>query len=202
MPTDDVIAYVRAALPPPPARVLEVGAGDGTLAAALPDYDVVAIDPASEAPNVRPVALLDVDEPDASFDAAVAIVSLHHVQPLEGSCERLGALVRPGGVLVLDEVDFERFDERAARWWLEQRADTEHTVEDIVGVRDHMHSLATLREALAPWFAVGEPVRGPYLYRWEMPPGMREPEETLIVSGDIPAVGARLVSRRAASGGD
>ena len=58
MPATDVIAFVRAALPPPPARVLEVGAGDGELAAALAaaGYDVVAIDPASEADGVRPVA--------------------------------------------------------------------------------------------------------------------------------------------------
>src|ERR687885_183074 len=33
MPEPEVVAYVRAALPPPPARVLEIGAGDGTLAA-------------------------------------------------------------------------------------------------------------------------------------------------------------------------
>ena len=34
----DVLAYVRACLPPPPARVLEVGAGDGSLAEALRAY--------------------------------------------------------------------------------------------------------------------------------------------------------------------
>jgi SAM-dependent methyltransferase len=201
MPAPDVIAFVLASLPPPPARVLEVGAGDGSLAAALTGYDVVAIDPASETPAVRRVALLDLDEPDASFDAAVAVVSLHHLQPLEASCERLGALVRPGGVLVVDEVDFARVDERAARWWLEQRADTEHTVEHVVAVREHMHTLAKVCEALAPWFAIGEPVRGPYIYRWEVPPGLRETEEDLIVSGALPAVGARLVSRRAGSAG-
>ena len=32
---------------------------------------------------------------------------------------RLAELVRPGGVLAIDEVDVERLDERAARWWLE-----------------------------------------------------------------------------------
>ena len=55
--------------------------------------------------------------------------------------------------------------------------------EVVAGVRDHLHTLATLREALAPWFDVGQPVRGPYLYRWKMPPGAREPEERLIASG-------------------
>jgi SAM-dependent methyltransferase len=197
---DDVIAYVLASLPAPPARVLEVGAGDGWLATALDGYDVLAIDPASEAPHVRRVALVDLDEPDASFDAAVAVVSLHHVEPLEASCEKLAALVRPGGVLVVDEVDFERVDERAARWWLDRRDDSTHTPEDIARAREHMHPLARVREALAPWFEVGEPVRGPYLHRWDLPPGLREVEEALIASRDLPATGARFVSRRAASG--
>jgi SAM-dependent methyltransferase len=200
--TDDVTAFVRGSLPPPPARVLEVGAGDGTLAAALNGYDMLGIDPASEVPDVQPVALLELDAPDASFDAAVAVVSLHHVEPLEASCERLAALVRPGGLLVVDEIDFERYDERAARWWLEQRPDAEHDpAEMVAGLRAHMHPLARIREALAPWFAVGEPVRGPYLYRWDVPPGLREVEEALIASGALPATGARFVSRRAASAG-
>lgn len=43
--------------------------------------------------------------PPGSFAAAVAIVSLHHVDPLEQSCRRLGELVEPGGTLVVDEFD-------------------------------------------------------------------------------------------------
>jgi SAM-dependent methyltransferase len=198
---DDVTAFVRGSLPPPPARILEIGAGDGALAAALAGYEVVAIDPASDVPHVRRVALADVDEPEGSFDAAVAVVSLHHVEPLEASCERLAALVRPGGLLVVDEVDFERVDERAARWWLDRRGDAAHTLEDIARAREHMHPLARVREALAPHFAVGEPVRGPYLYRWDLPPGLREVEEALIAGGELPATGARFVSRRAGSAG-
>ena len=92
MPATDLVAFVRATLPPPPARVLEIGAGDGELAAALAaaGYDVVAIDPASEVETVRPVPLHELDE--EPFDAAVAVVSLHHVEPLGESLERLGAL--------------------------------------------------------------------------------------------------------------
>jgi SAM-dependent methyltransferase len=203
MPAPDVIAYVRATLPPPPGRVLEIGAGDGELAVALADagYEVVAIDPASEIEAVRPVALHELDEPDASFDAAVAIVSLHHVEPLEESFARLAALVRPGGLLVIDEVDFERFDERAARWWLDHADRDDDPAEMVAAVRGHMHTLARLSEALAPHFATGEPIRGPYLYRWHLPPGLREPEVDLIAAGALPATGARLVSRRGGSGG-
>ncbi len=205
MPTDDVTAFVRAALPAPPARVLEIGAGDGELAAALvaAGYDVVAVDPESEVEHVRRVPLHELDEPADGFDAACAIVSLHHVQPLEESFRRLAELVRAGGTLVIDEIDVERFDERAARWWLDQRDDTAHTAEMIAGMHEHLHPLARLRDALAPWFELGEPVRGPYLYRWDMPAGMREPEEALIAAGDLPATGARLVGvrRPAASAG-
>src|SRR5688500_2985415 len=93
----EVTAFVRAALPAPRARVLEVVAGDGRLAAALREagYEVVAIDPAADGPGVLAVPLLELDEPDASFDAAAAVVSLHHVEPLEASCARLAALVKP-----------------------------------------------------------------------------------------------------------
>ena len=194
--TADVIAFMRASLPSPPGRVLEVGAGDGELAVALREagYDVVAIDPASEADGVRPIALHELE--DEPFDAAVAVVSLHHVEPLEGSLQRLAELVRPGGTLVVDEIDVERLDERAARWWLERSGHDHEPAELVSGMRDHLHSLAALREALGRWFALGEPVRGAYMYRWNLPPGLREPEEQLIAAGALPAIGARLVGVR------
>jgi SAM-dependent methyltransferase len=200
----DLLAFVRAALPVPPARVLEVGAGDGELAAELTDagFDVVAIDPASTSPAIRAVALRELDEPPASFDAAVAVVSLHHVEPLVASCRRLGELVRPGGALVVDELDAERYDERAARWWLAQRraAGDGHEHQDegdmVAGLRDHIHPLRRVRESLEEWFVTGEPVRGPYLHRWSLPPGLRDAEEALIGAGLLPATGARLVGIR------
>jgi SAM-dependent methyltransferase len=199
-----VLTFVRGALPSPPARVLEVGAGDGELAAALREagYDVVAIDPAADgAAGVDPVALLDLDAPDASFDAAIAVVSLHHVEPLEASCARLAAAVRPGGVLAIDEFDVACFDERAARWQLHQRAAAglghpEHESTWATDVRAHLHPLAAIREALAPAFGLGEPVRGPYLYRWDLDPALRPVEEALVAAGELPATGVRLVGTR------
>src|ERR687888_2100773 len=193
-----VLGFVRATLPPAPARVLEVGAGEGELAAALRDagYDVVAIDPAADgAPGVDPVALLELEAPDASFDAAVAIVSLHHVEPLRESCERLAAVVRPGGVLAVDEFDVARFDERAAAWQLTQRAAAGHEHRDdhaacSAELREHLHALAEISAALEPEFALGEPVRGPYLYRWDLDPGLRPVEERLVARGELPATGA------------
>jgi SAM-dependent methyltransferase len=200
-----VLGFVRGTLPAPPARVLEVGAGDGALAAALraDGYDVVAVDPEPGGPAVEAVALLDV--PDGAFDAAVAVVSLHHVEPLEESCRRLAELVRPGGLLVVDELDCARYDERAARWWLQHKGglspfDRRDPAEMVADLRGHVHPLAAVRAALEPWFELSAPVRGPYLHRWSLPPGLRPSEEAAIAGGELPAVGVRFtgVSTRAA----
>jgi SAM-dependent methyltransferase len=200
-----VTTFVRSALPAPPARVLEIGAGSGELAAALGDagYEVLAIDPAAESAAVRAVALQELDGPAGSFDAAVAVLSLHHVEPLEASCRRLAELVRPGGVLVVDEFDVERFDERAARWLIEQRGpDGHHATHEpdelVATLRGHLHTWDRVRAALDEWFTAGEPVRGPYLHRWELPPGLRDAEEELIAAGRLPATGARVVATRRA----
>jgi len=194
-------AFVRGALPPSPARVLEIGAGDGALAATLREggYAVAAIDPKAEPDTgVEPLALIDAT---GRYDAAIAVVSLHHVEPLAESCSHLAELLEPGGVLAIDELDIRRYDERATAWWLHQRAaaghDDDHTPESILeGMRGHIHALDDVIAALAPHFALGEPVRGPYLHRWHLPPGLRETEERLIGAGRLPATGARLIGVR------
>jgi SAM-dependent methyltransferase len=194
--------FIRANLPAPPARVLEVGAGSGDLARVLADlgYDVTAIDPGGEG-DVLPLPLLEIGEPAGSFDAAVAVVSLHHVEPLEPSCRRLAEVVRPGGTLVVDEIDVRRFDERAAGWLLEQwraigRDAGQEPRELVEGMRAHLHPLEAIAEALDPWFELGPIARSSYLYRWHLEPGLRPAEEALIAGGELPAVGARFVAPR------
>jgi SAM-dependent methyltransferase len=183
--------------------VLEVGAGDGTLAAALAagGYDVVAIDPDSGGEGVQAVPLHQLEAPDASFDAAVAVVSLHHVQPLARSCRRLADVLKPGAPLVVDEFDTERFDERAAAWWLAQRraAGAQHDetpAEHVAAMRGHIHPVSRVAEELAAWFDVGPPVPGPYLYRRHLDWALRPVEERLIAAGELPAVGLRFIATR------
>lgn len=199
----DLNAFVLGNLPGPPVRVLEVGAGAGRLARLLTanGYEVLAIDPRSESENVRPVALLDLDEPAGSFAAAIAVVSLHHVDPLEESCDRLGELVEAGGTLVVDEFDVGVFDVAAAAWWLEQRAASgepqPQTAEELVADhRAHLHPLERIAAALEPHFALSAPVRGPWLYNWKLGDSFRAVEEEAIACGRVPAVGARLVGHR------
>jgi SAM-dependent methyltransferase len=204
MASVDLRAFVRANLPAPPARVLEVGAGAGGLARALrvAGYAVLAIDPRSEGgDDVQPIALADLDEPAGSFAAAIAIVSLHHVEPLEESCNRLGEVVEPGGALVVDEFDVGAFDLGAATWWLEQRAalgepQPQTAAELVADHRGHLHPLERILAALEPHFELGPPLRGAWLHRWNLGDSLRGVEEEAIARGQLSAVGARLVGRR------
>jgi SAM-dependent methyltransferase len=202
MLTRDLLAFVRSSLPEPPARVLEIGAGEGELAVALEacGYDVTAIDPAAQPGSpVRPETLIRVD---GSFDAAVAVTSLHHVDPLEASCAHLAELLDAGARLVIDEFDIDRYDERATRWWLGQRyalgfseddRDPSGVLEDL---RNHVHPLSRIQAALRSHFALGEPIRGPFLYRWWLPESLLAAEVELIADGRLPAVGCRQVATR------
>ena len=116
-------AFVLGELPPPPARVLEIGCGAGELALDVSEagYDVLAIDPeAPEGPIFRQATLDELDEPRA-FDAVVAIRSLHHIHDLDAAVERIQSLVRPGGRLILVEFAWERMDPDTADWYLGQQ---------------------------------------------------------------------------------
>jgi SAM-dependent methyltransferase len=202
MVTRELEAFVRAALPTAPARVLEVGAGRGEIALALRDagYAITAVDPAAEPGGiVQPCSLLEVR---GSFEVAVSVVALHHVDPLEESCAHLATMLPSGGQLIVDEIDIDRYDERAMRWWSSQRQalgvdDHEHEPSDILGhLREHIHPLARMLAALAPYFDLGPPVPGPYLHRWELSQSLYAAEIDLIASGLLPAVGCRFIAAR------
>jgi len=199
----EVEAWVRANLPPVPAAVLEVGAGDGALARTLraDGYEVTAIDPKSDSPDVEAVALAELPDPPGPFEAAVAVVSLHHVEPLEASIERLATVTAPGAPLLLDEFDASALDERAAAWWLEQRRarggdEEESPTELIETMRAKVHPIDALVRALARYYDVGAPVRGTYLYRWKLDEALRPVEEQLVTAGRLPPTGVRIIARR------
>src|SRR5438874_935113 len=115
----EVHDFVLAQLPPPPARVLEIGCGEGELAQALDGagYDVLAIDPdAPDGPLFRRVTLEELDEP-GPFDAVVAVRVLHHVNPLGGALDKLAGLAP---ILVVDEFAPERIHGPTQEWYESQ----------------------------------------------------------------------------------
>jgi SAM-dependent methyltransferase len=111
--------FVRGRLPPAPARVLEVGCGAlGGFVPALLDagYQAIGVDPeAPEGPDYRRTEFERYDPP-WPVDCVVASLSLHHVTDLDAALDRVRDLLVPGGVLVVVEWAWERFDEPTAQW--------------------------------------------------------------------------------------
>ncbi|WP_415975994.1 class I SAM-dependent methyltransferase [Rhodococcus sp. 077-4] len=109
--------------------VLDVGCGDGFLAARLAERitRVIALD--VDAPVLRraaarfpaaPVQWMNgdvavVDLPEGGFDAVVSNATLHHLGDTRAALRRLSALVRPGGTLAL--VTFVKPSAREAPYW-------------------------------------------------------------------------------------
>ena len=109
--------FLLRQVPPSADRLLEVGCGTGTFSRALADrgHSVVAIDLSPEMIRVarsRTSPEQDVDfrcldflsSADADqFDCVVTIGTLHHL-PLDASIDRMKALVRAGGVLIIHDI--------------------------------------------------------------------------------------------------
>ena len=135
-------------------------------------------------------------EVEGTFDAAVAIVSMHHVEPLAESVDRLAAVL-PEGARSWSTSSTSAPTTSAPRGGGSGTRTATHEPGDLVAdLRGHLHSVATIVAALRRWFDVGEPVRGTYLHRWEIDPALRSDEEEAIAAGLIPATGARFIATR------
>src|SRR6187200_942068 len=91
----DVAAFVLTQLPPAPARVLEVGCGDGALARRLDKqgYEVLAIDPEPpDGPLFRRTTIEELEELEP-VAAVVASRSLHHVSDLSVALDKIAGLL-------------------------------------------------------------------------------------------------------------
>lgn len=224
---------MRGHLPPPPARVLEVGCGSSgklALALAAAGWNVTAIDP--EAPEGAPfvrTTLEAFEPPDGEpFDAAVAVLSLHHLEDLAAGVEKLRSLLRPGGALVVDEFAKENLvsSEEALGWLYHQRLSLMYAGRDPGGDAGGLPSGDTLeswssrvsertsgihrgREVLAALeerFARRCLSYGPFLYRMGLDDALEPMERSLVEEGGLKPAGLRWVGvsgdERATSAGD
>jgi hypothetical protein len=195
----DFIDFVLSQLPPPPARVLEIGCGtEGgvTPALAAADYDVLGIDPrAPEGPLFRRVTL-EQFEPER-YDAVVAGRVLHHVGDLDAALDKLAAAAP---LLVLDEFAWERMDEPTIDWYEGQYRMLQLAGSEPSGPPD-LHAWRWEHADLHPSDAVRRAVDArydertsewrPYLYRWLGGPAALELEQMLVDSDLIRALGFR-----------
>lgn len=83
----------------PPARVLEVGCGEGELARTLAraGHSVTAIDPRVPAGTIFRRVRIEEFSDTGPFDYVVAILSLHHVEDLGKALGKIAKLLRAGG---------------------------------------------------------------------------------------------------------
>lgn len=157
--------WLAGVLPPPPARILDAGCGGGALSAWLArlGYRVTAIDADAAAvaaarsagvPAIRADLASYDDEP---FDAVVMLLALHHMHPLDAVLGRVARLVRPGGLLALDEFAWDRADHATIRWFYDTAA-----VLAAAGVNDPQASAAN------PPRGDGLPGRDNLTRRWRL----------------------------------
>jgi len=199
--------FAGAQLPTPPARVLEVGCGQGelTTALAVAGYEVLGIDPlAPQGERFRRISLEDLDLEEGPFDAVVASHSLHHIRDLGHALDRIAALLRVGGVLVLDEQAWDLADEGTLDWFYNQRrtlaaAGEGEAPASLDALRDEweaehvgVHGFESLRIAVDARFEEREFVPTPFLCRLLGGVATEVLEQALIDAGAIQPLGFRF----------
>jgi 2-polyprenyl-3-methyl-5-hydroxy-6-metoxy-1,4-benzoquinol methylase len=181
------------ALVPSTARsVLDVGCGDGFLAARLSRRvsHVAALDvdqPVLDRVQARFADVLvtwlhgdvlaEVVTPPGGFDAVVSNATLHHLPDTRIGLQRLSALVRPGGVLAI--VTFARTDWRELPWASvafvaravanRVRRKCEHSAPTAWPPADTFRQLRELAETELPGARVSRLIFGRVLIHWQPP---------------------------------
>jgi SAM-dependent methyltransferase len=140
--------FIRGHLPPPLARVIELGCGQagGHIPALLREgYDAVGVDPEAPQDSAYRQAAFENYSPGGSADAVIASVALHHVDDPGAVLDHVTELLNPHGVLIVIEWISEDFDEKTASWCFRHQ------------LRDLAEPGAWLAEVRADWTASALP---------------------------------------------
>ncbi|HEX5865976.1 MAG TPA: class I SAM-dependent methyltransferase [Casimicrobiaceae bacterium] len=197
VPTRATAAFIASHLPSG-GTVLEVGCGEGRVALELLNrgYHVLGVDSDEEAiarAKERGVPALQASWPEFGrdpFDGVAFTRSLHHIGPLQKAIRKARELVRPTGVLLVEDFAFDAADKATIGWFLEILgsqtakiliAPVRHEfVTDLLESKDpvaswnqhhdhELHTMAAMTQAIAECFVIREPQHVPYLYRYLVP---------------------------------
>lgn len=210
--------FVTSNLPQGATRILEVGCGDGALAALLQadGLQITAIDSDSEAVEAARIAgvearLIDWPVPmEREFDAILFTRSLHHIDELDRAVAAARHALRPGGRIIVEDFRAEGGSAVSASWFsdvaraLIAEGALETSLEDLLeklAPADHdLHASSAIAEALNRFDTVAGDAA--YYFRY-LEPHLRQPEKakelldqelTLIRAGAIHALGKRFVA--------
>ncbi len=202
----DFAMFVLSHLPPPPARVLEVGCGDeGGVVPALvaAGYDPLGVDP--RAPAGEHYRQVDFRQVEGAFDAVVAGRVLHHVRPLDEAIERLAGLAP---LLVVDEFAGDLIDPAGQAWYEDRHrrlaaagADPQGptSLDEWRARHPDLHPHGVLLDALRARYDERALAWLPYFHRWLHDPASEPLEEERIRNGAFPAIGWRWAGVRRVS---
>jgi SAM-dependent methyltransferase len=184
-------AALCAAVPSDARRVLDVGCGDGFLAARFAEQvpEVVAVDldaavlerAKARFPHApvdwRCANIFDISGSDGRFDAVLSNATLHHLPDTRRALQHLGSLVKPGGVLAV--VTFVRPRVRDLPWQtvafvargiaIRLRGKWEHTAPQHWPPADSISDLRRIAAELLPGCRVSRLLYGRVLLRWSRP---------------------------------
>jgi ubiquinone/menaquinone biosynthesis C-methylase UbiE len=200
--------FVLSHLPALPADLLEIGCGRGELALALSraGYSVTAIDPeAPDGPIFQRTTLEDFG--DGRFDAVVASVSLHHLDAIDIAFDKIVSMLRPEGLLIVEEFAKERLAGATARWYYQERRALAAVGAENASVPDDfatwicewksehadIHTFAEMRREIDARFAERHFSWTPYLFDYRLEDALEPLERELIEAGAIDPIGFRYV---------
>ena len=231
IPAQETLNFIKAHLNKG-AHLLDVGCGKGYLTALLQDegFKVTAIDKNEEVVAqarangvaARQTDLLELD--GGPYDALLCSRVLNHLSPLLEALAKTHTLLKPDGLLFVEDFDFERMDRASATWFygLESvlsagwHLDRSLTAEGGAGAlerwqhHNHQHGInsgAQMRKALERHFSLVHEASPPYLYRYvasrlggsaqgvTLAEAVLSWEKALIEAGSLKAVGLRWVGQ-------
>jgi SAM-dependent methyltransferase len=175
---------------PRQARVLDVGCGDGALVERLAaaGFDAVGVDP-----NARAAPRLIRERVENAtgigrFDAVCSVMALHHAD-LEAVMASIAGLLRPGGLVLVSEFDWDAYDERAAAWVAEHDPARDASVASWQDEHDGLHPGERVRSALDGTFERRSLTTRPYLAPMLERPDLEREELRAIEEDRLPAIG-------------